>query len=155
METRVARPLVGLSSEDSNPGLPLITVAGLDDNDCEADLRILRKLGAGGTAIVYEAVETCIGRRVAVKVPRDDLDLRWVNEKILREARVAQVAEHPNVVPVYRVGRDQQGRVLLVMKLIEGEPWSVVLGRLLPIVSIRGIPRASVVGENRRPRAIA
>ncbi|MBV1858646.1 MAG: serine/threonine protein kinase [Nannocystaceae bacterium] len=129
-ETQAARPLP-FSREpiSSRPRLPLIRLAGLDTDSESPDFRIVREIGKGGTATVYEATETSVGRRVAVKVPRHDVDAAWVNERILRDAKVARIAEHPNVVPVYRVGRDQKGRVILVMKLVEGEPWSTALAR--------------------------
>jgi len=70
-------------------------------------------------AVVREAVQLPIRRRVAVKIPLREGDV----DALVGEARIAASLEHPNVVPIHLLGRDQRGRPLLVMKLIEGEPW--------------------------------
>lgn len=86
--------------------------------------RILRRIGRGASATVYEALDTRMGRRVAVKVLQIDPDLSAERrtaqvERFDREARVIAHLSHPNIVFVYDVGEDD-GRHYLVMELLEG-----------------------------------
>ena len=62
-------------------------------------------------------------REVAVKGLREDKDNRTTTELLLREARVTGSLEHPNVVPIHALGKDERGRPLIVMKRIEGSSW--------------------------------
>ena len=82
--------------------------------------RILRRIGEGGSAIVYEA-EHRNHLRAAVKILRagleDDPDAR---ERFLFEARVANLVRHPGVVAIYD-DDELDGRPYLVLELLEGE----------------------------------
>jgi serine/threonine-protein kinase len=79
-------------------------------------------LGHGGMASVYRARDTSLGREVALKVLAENLtgdeDLR---KRFLREARLAARLSHPNVVSVYDVGEEEDGRPYIVMELVDGE----------------------------------
>ncbi len=83
-------------------------------------------LGEGGMGIVRLAEQVALGRTVAVKGlkqpdPAAALDL-------LREAWLTGAIEHPNVVPVHYVELDRDGSPLVVLKRIEGAPWSRLAG---------------------------
>jgi tetratricopeptide (TPR) repeat protein/predicted Ser/Thr protein kinase len=83
------------------------------------------KLGQGGMGIVYRAVDTRLGRVVALKmIPRDALGREDLRRRMLREARAAAMLNHPNVCTVYDVD-DAQG--FLVMECIEGAPLNELL----------------------------
>ena len=63
-----------------------------------------RRRGKGGMGTLYEALDTALDRRVAVKVLRDDLTSSpLAAERFRQEARVAASFTHPNVVTVYAV----------------------------------------------------
>ena len=80
-----------------------------------------RRRGRGGMGTVYEALDTALDRRVAVKVVRDDLTSSPVAaERFRQEARVAASFTHPNVVTVYDFGVVAKTRAFLVMELLEG-----------------------------------
>jgi len=80
-----------------------------------------RRRGRGGMGTVYEAVDTALDRRVAVKVIRDDLMGSAVAaERFRQEARAAASFAHPNVVTVYDFGVAANMRAFLVMELLEG-----------------------------------
>ena len=83
-----------------------------------------KELGRGGMAIVYKARDRALEREVAIKVLPFSLsfDAEFV-ERFQREARTSAKLEHPNIIPIYRVGKS--GRVIyFVMKFIRGQPLS-------------------------------
>jgi stage III sporulation protein AD len=89
---------------------------------------ILEELGRGGMALVYRAKDRQLEREVAVKVLPFSLafDAEFV-ERFQREARTSAQLEHPNIIPIYRVGR--AGRVIyFVMKYLRGGALSNILG---------------------------
>lgn len=85
------------------------------------DLEILRPLGSGSHADVYLAREPALKRLVAVKVLRADLASdATMTRRFRREAQSAARIHHPNVIPVYRVGRLADGVPYIVMEYIDG-----------------------------------
>ncbi|HEX2718604.1 MAG TPA: protein kinase [Gemmatimonadaceae bacterium] len=79
-----------------------------------------RELGRGGMAIVYRAVERELQRPVALKVMPPELALTPQSaERFKREARMTASLDHPNIIPIYRVG-ETDGLFYLAMKLVEG-----------------------------------
>jgi predicted Ser/Thr protein kinase len=88
------------------------------------EYEIVEEIGRGGMAVVYRALEKGLEREVAIKIlpPHFTFDDSFV-QRFQREARIAAQLEHPNIVPIYRVG--QSGDVIyLVMKLLRGQALS-------------------------------
>ena len=83
--------------------------------------RIEEQIGTGGMGTVYRAHQTTVGRDVAIKVLRPELarDEQAVF-RFEREARVAISLDHPNLVRVFLSGRLSDGRLYIVMELLEG-----------------------------------
>jgi len=110
--------------------------------ELEKEYEVLSELGRGGMAIVFKAKETELDREVAIKVLPFSLafDKEFV-ERFQREARTSAKLEHPNIIPIYRVGKS--GRVIyFVMKFLRGKPLSSVLaarGAGLPPAEIRRV----------------
>ena len=91
------------------------------------DYEIDRELGRGGMAIVFMARERALDREVALKVLPFSLshDEEFV-ERFQREARTAAKLEHPNIIPIYRVGKT--GSVIyFAMKFLRGKSLADVL----------------------------
>lgn len=86
-------------------------------------LHVGRTLDEGGMGIVRIALQTSLDRQVVVKELREELNQPSDVAQLIREARVTGWLEHPNIVPVYALGRDETGRPLLVMKRIDGRSW--------------------------------
>jgi WD40 repeat protein/serine/threonine protein kinase len=88
---------------------------------------IVREVGRGGMGIVYEAVQTALGRHVALKVlpPHTLLQPRYL-ERFRREARAAARLHHTNIVPVFGIGEDQ-GVAYYAMQFIQGQGLDGVL----------------------------
>jgi hypothetical protein len=82
--------------------------------------RLVRRLGRGGMGTVYEAFDTTLDRRVAVKLIRADLTANPdASARFVREAKAAAFG-HPNVVTIHDFGVAADGRAYLVMELLEG-----------------------------------
>ncbi len=82
--------------------------------------RIVREIGRGGCAIVWEAEDPRIKRRVALKVIRPDaLLVPGSKARFLREAQLAGRINHPHVVTVYEVG-ESDGLAYIAMELCSG-----------------------------------
>lgn len=120
--------LVDPTLRASAPGLARIDLPTVrtQDGDAPADVRLEGTLGEGGMGRVLSAQQVAMRREVAVKVLRADADPASSGE-LLREALVTGRLEHPNIVPIYLLGRTPEGVPLFVMKRIEGVPWSEVI----------------------------
>lgn len=87
--------------------------------------RLLREMGRGAMSLVWEAVDTRVGRRVAIKtmVVPGTLEARaralWA-ARMEREARAVARLSHPNIVTTYEVGRED-GHPYLVMEFLTGQ----------------------------------
>jgi serine/threonine protein kinase len=113
-----------------------ITEIDMVRQELNEEYEIVEELGRGGMAIVFKAKEKQLDREVAIKVLPFSLafDKEFV-ERFQREARTSARLEHPNIIPIYRVGKS--GRIIyFVMKFLRGKPLSSVLtarGSLPPV----------------------
>ena len=80
---------------------------------------IIEELGRGGMGTVYLAVDTELGREVALKVPNAS-DAVLLERRLEAEARVLASLEHPGIVPIHDAGRLADGRAFYVMKHVRG-----------------------------------
>ncbi|MBI5154748.1 serine/threonine protein kinase, partial [Candidatus Poribacteria bacterium] len=122
-----------------------------------ASAYMLRRIVArGGMGEIWEAMQASMGRVVAIKRIREDVygeaasegpgSERFVELSFRQEALTTGLLEHPNIVPVYDLGLDEDGRPLIAMKLVRGVSWdqlltadmrkpmSEILARHLPIL---------------------
>ena len=82
---------------------------------------IVRRLGAGGSGVVYLANDTLLQRPVVLKILRSGLlSAEQLRSTILREARLASAIEHPNVCAIYEVGESSEGGYI-VMQYVPGQ----------------------------------
>ena len=88
---------------------------------------IIRKLGAGGSGVVFLATDTMLQRPVVLKLlKRGALTLEQVRTTQLREARLASAIDHPNVCAIYDVGETpaedgDEAEAYIVMQYIPGK----------------------------------
>lgn len=132
--------------------------------------QLLRQMGAGGMATIYEAIDTRLDRRVAVKIMHAHLaqDEQFV-ERFIREAKAAAALSHPNIVAVQDQGWNQSGvpAVFIVMEMVVGHtlreyltergkiPIADGIKFLLPVLSALGAAhKLGIVHRDIKPENI-
>ncbi|WP_263381723.1 serine/threonine-protein kinase [Granulicella arctica] len=85
----------------------------------------IRKIGAGGSGVVFLATDTLLQRPVVLKLlKRGNLTLEQMRSTQLREARLASAIDHPNVCAIYDVGETKaegEDEAYIVMQYIPGK----------------------------------
>jgi serine/threonine protein kinase/tetratricopeptide (TPR) repeat protein len=88
-----------------------------------------RRLGVGGSGIVYLANDTELMRPVVLKIlKRGSLTSEQMRTTVLREARLASAIEHPNVCAIYQVGEEGE-EAYIVMQYVPGQPLDKLIAR--------------------------
>jgi serine/threonine-protein kinase len=81
---------------------------------------VRRKLGEGGMGVVYEAEQTAIDRKVALKVLHPHLTDESLYARFRNEAAAASRLGHPNTITVFDFGKTETGSLYIAMEFIEG-----------------------------------
>jgi WD40 repeat protein len=103
-------------------GLPPKSVADVPDYE------LLDIIGEGGMGVVYAAHQSSIARTVAVKMLKPSAKMREdQRDKFISEAVVTGELDHPNIVPIYDLGANDEGALFYSMKRVRGTPWDKVL----------------------------
>lgn len=93
-----------------------------------ADYELLNILGEGGMAIIYAARQTSMDRCVAIKMIRPKYSRNEDGRnQFLSEAAVTGDLDHPNIVPVYDLGTNEEGVLFYAMKRVKGREWSELI----------------------------
>ena len=88
---------------------------------------LVRKIGAGGSGVVYLATDTLLQRPVVIKLlKRGTLTIEQMRTTQLREARLASAIDHPNVCAIYEVG-EIDDEAYIVMQYIPGKSLDKVI----------------------------
>jgi serine/threonine-protein kinase len=97
------------------------------ENATDAEFVVAEVIGEGGMGRVFRGQQTSLRREVAVKVLRGDVLDAGAAAALISEGRVMGALEHPNIVPVHALGRDERGAPALVMKRVDGVAFSELL----------------------------
>jgi len=94
---------------------------------------LTERLAAGGMGEVWAAIDTVLGRTVAVKLlhPALSQESDFV-ERFRAEARHTAALHHPNIAAVFDYGEDD-GTAYLVMELVDGQPLSRIIAERAPL----------------------
>ena len=94
------------------------------------DYELLKQIGEGGMGVVYAARQSSIARTVAVKMLKPSAKVgAEQRDKFISEAVVTGELDHPNIVPIYDLGSNEQGALFYSMKHVQGTPWEDVLAK--------------------------
>ncbi len=103
-----------------------------DSGAASAEIRgayaLLKEIARGGMGQIYEGNDPQLARQVAVKV--SSLAQGGEDPRFAQEAKVLAKLAHPNIVPVYNLGTDSQGRPFYSMKLVKGRSLQAILKQL-------------------------
>ena len=113
---------------------------------------IIRLLGSGGMASVYQAWDETLGTAVALKLIRVDAttpraELRQLEDRFKRELKLARQVTHPNVVRIHDLG-DVESTLYLTMEYVQGADLATLLQRepRLPLPRVLLLARQIAAG---------
>lgn len=121
------------TGDDANRISPeeLRKLLDIPQGDCIQDYNDLSTIGIGGIGAVFSAREPGLNREVALKILRPQYrDQSERIESFIREARATAQIDHPNIVPVHRLGVFDDVGVYFSMKRVEGETLRAILRKL-------------------------
>lgn len=118
---------------------------------------LVRLVGQGGMGKVYEAINSTIGKRVALKMLDNEVAKhRDAVARFHREAQAASAAESPHIVEIFDSGITDDGVPFIVMELLRGESLASLLKRepklsaeetkRIMVMVLRGLARAHEAG---------
>jgi eukaryotic-like serine/threonine-protein kinase len=94
-----------------------------------AHYRLEGELGRGGMGVVYRAIDTRLGRAVAIKMlPAEATADADRNRRFIHEARAASSLNHPHIVTIHDIG-EEDGATYVAMELVDGTPLDKLLAR--------------------------
>ncbi len=83
--------------------------------------KITDVIGEGGMGVVYEAWDTQVERKVAIKLVRSDTTDRKFLSRFRRELEITSKLRHPSTIRVFEHGETKDRRPYMVMELLTGE----------------------------------
>ena len=123
--------IYGRGNESLLSAEELRAALGVPSGERIEDYQGLSAIGIGGVGAVFSAHEPGLNREVALKILRPQFrDQADRIESFIREARATAQIDHPNIVPVHRLGVFDDVGVYFTMKRVEGETLRAILRKL-------------------------
>ncbi|WP_372365261.1 protein kinase [Candidatus Uabimicrobium sp. HlEnr_7] len=88
---------------------------------------LLDEIARGGMGIVFKGKQVSLQREVAIKKIKDTGEDSIKKDKFISESLITAYLDHPNIVPVYDLGKNKNEEVFLAMKLVGGTEWKNLL----------------------------
>ena len=94
----------------------------------DKDYELTEVLGEGAMGVIWTARQRSLDRDVAIKKPKGAAAKTEAGRRqFMSEVVVTGQLDHPNIVPIYELGRDASGELFYSMKRVEGRPWNELL----------------------------
>jgi WD40 repeat protein/serine/threonine protein kinase len=100
---------------------------GSVDDDGIKDYELKEVIGEGAMGTVWSARQSSLNRDVAIKMPKGSAKTPAGRQQFMSEVVVTGQLDHPNIVPIYELGRDSSGELFYSMKRVEGRSWNEIL----------------------------
>jgi formylglycine-generating enzyme required for sulfatase activity/serine/threonine protein kinase len=91
--------------------------------NADSEFSLQEEIGRGGVGVVFRAEQRSLNREVAIKKLKTRGASPGRIRQFIAEAHITGELNHPNIVPIYDLGQNNTGEVLLAMKLIDGLEW--------------------------------
>ncbi|WP_372368295.1 serine/threonine protein kinase [Candidatus Uabimicrobium sp. HlEnr_7] len=91
------------------------------------DFEIEEEIARGGMGIIYKGYQTSLGRKVAIKKIIANTQQTGSRYQFVSESKITAYLDHPNIIPVYDLGANEDSELVLVMKLVEGKSWREIM----------------------------
>ena len=129
----------------SSTGTPSANPSAPNTASPTCEYTLLREIARGGMGQIYFGDDPQLKRNVAVKV--SSVSENSKDPRFSKEAEVLAQLAHPNIVPIYNIGVDAQGRPFYAMKLVKGRTLQAVLNliRDSDAAAIKEYPRATLL----------
>jgi hypothetical protein len=106
----------------------------LGQGDRVAGYEVEGVIARGGMGVVYRAHQVGLGRSVALKVIAGErAEDPLFRARFVREARLAASLDHPNVIPIFEAGEDDDGELFIAMRLVDGSDLQRLILRAGPL----------------------
>ncbi|KAF1081599.1 MAG: hypothetical protein GQF41_1939 [Candidatus Rifleibacterium amylolyticum] len=115
--------------------LPEYRVAFAKEEETLSSLNfsLQKKLGEGGMGVVYSGVQKSIGREIAIKfLKKEFLTEKDAAQRFILEGQITGRLDHPNILPIFDLGRSQNGDLFIAMQKISGKRWDQVFSQKRP-----------------------
>lgn len=90
------------------------------------------EIARGGMGIIFKGHQVVLNREVALKTLLPETIDECQREHFIEESRITAYLDHPNIVPVYDLGTNENGEIILVMKMIKGTSWRELMQQYPP-----------------------
>ena len=97
------------------------------------NFRLHKKIGEGGMGVVYNGVQSSVGRDIAVKFLKPEfLSEHGAARRFILEGQITGRLDHPHILPIIDIGRSQNGDLFIAMKKISGSRWDQTYSQRRP-----------------------